>query len=763
MIKFKQLSIKNFLSYGEVPTIIDLDDTGTTLIVGEDLDNTASGTGANGVGKTVWINALIYGLYGKPISNISLDNLVNNINKKNMEVIIEFEKDGNVCTVKRARKITGSGNYAKVFIRPSGTDLDENKHDKTPDSISNINDFIAELLGIPYELFVRIVAFAATHTPFLDLPVRHASQANQSDIMEELFRLTQLSVKAESLKVEIRDTKQSLEIKTLHNEHLEKEHERHNKQLLSARNRVDDWEDDRDVEVIALKKVLEDYEAVPIEEQEKLYERVAELKITLAEEKEKQQTLETIITEISAEFTVSKSKLVVITESKERIIKWKEENIKKIADYKAAAEKLPTAYVLSEQQKLHQKLDTLTENLKTLTAKEKEIEGDITLTTNELNEAEDELVHLEEAKCPYCLQQLEDAAAKINKCKDDIKIKEQELFNFSVLLDVVQKNIVVTSKDVKTVSDDIDYSINEINNYEYTRNEYVVKLQELFNEQCPHGNAKTVGDMISVISEMTEENMHLKETLAKEADGLVAIDDVIELINNELIECESNITISSLNELYEIKNKIKQQKDKIKELKSAINPYLAPLNELLDIKLEPIDMDAINKLTNLITHQNYLVKLLTKKDSFIRKTLLTKNLVFLNQRLKEYLLALGLPHKVEFTHEMTANISQFGRELDFGNLSSGQKARVNLALSFSFRDVLQKSHDSINVCMLDEVLDVGLDSVGVQNAARMLKRKARDEDLALFIISHRDEVSNIFDRRMTVQMEKGFSSVKVEE
>jgi len=51
MIRFKTLSIQNFLSYGQVPTIFDLDPGGTTLIVGEDLDNTASGTGANGVGK----------------------------------------------------------------------------------------------------------------------------------------------------------------------------------------------------------------------------------------------------------------------------------------------------------------------------------------------------------------------------------------------------------------------------------------------------------------------------------------------------------------------------------------------------------------------------------------------------------------------------------------------------------------------------------------------------------------------------------------
>jgi len=111
---------------------------------------------------------------------------------------------------------------------------------------------------------------------------------------------------------------------------------------------------------------------------------------------------------------------------------------------------------------------------------------------------------------------------------------------------------------------------------------------------------------------------------------------------------------------------------------------------------------------------------------------------------------------------MTAGISQFGRTLDFGNLSSGQKARVNLALSFSFRDVLQRSLDSVNVCMLDEVLDVGLDAVGVQNAARMLKRKAREDDMSLYIISHRDEVSGIFDKKIVVQMEKGFSNVLME-
>jgi DNA repair exonuclease SbcCD ATPase subunit len=132
----------------------------------------------------------------------------------------------------------------------------------------------------------------------------------------------------------------------------------------------------------------------------------------------------------------------------------------------------------------------------------------------------------------------------------------------------------------------------------------------------------------------------------------------------------------------------------------------------------------------------------------------------LNNRLRHYLTVLGLPHKVEFTHEMTARISQLSNELDFGNLSAGQRARVNFALSLAFKDVLQNLHTKINVCLFDEVLDVGLDSVGVQAAARLLKQKARAENLSFYIISHRDEIDRAFDRTLAVQLSKGFSYIK---
>jgi DNA repair exonuclease SbcCD ATPase subunit len=578
------LSIKNFLSYGAEPTIIALDRPGTTLILGEDLDNTSQGTGANGVGKTVIINALAYGVYDKPVSSISKDNLVNNINKKFMEIIVEFEKGGNKYRVRRVRKekAYAAGNYVELF---------ENDVDITPDSVGNTNKLIEKIIGLPYELFVRIVVFSATNIPFLDLPVRSQTGPNQTDIIEELFDLKTLSEKSVVLTEQRKELETTLDHEKIRVKMLEVEHERHKKQLESAKTRVINWQNETDAEIEKIEKKLE---------------RVKEIDI-------------------------------------------------------------------KGQKELHEQLNELNEEAKEAARKLADILKDLKKSTADLKQASEELQHLEEAKCPYCKQQYEDAEEKIEDLKKDIK-------------------------DLKTD---------------------VAQLEDEKND---------LSDLIHNLDEQKE-------------------------------EIEEQITVSDIDELIEIQNKTEEYKRRIIELKSAVNPYLEPLEELEGVVLDPINYTKINNLTTRIDHMKFLYKILTKKDSFVRKVLLNKNLPFLNTRLQEYLTMLGLSHQVEFTHEMTASITQFGRAMDFGNLSNGQRARVNLALSFAFRDVLQQLHERINICMLDEVLDVGLDGPGVTAAARMLKRKARDENLSLYIISHRDEIDSAFDRTMTVQLSEGFSTI----
>ena len=245
-------------------------------------------------------------------------------------------------------------------------------------------------------------------------------------------------------------------------------------------------------------------------------------------------------------------------------------------------------------------------------------------------------------------------------------------------------------------------------------------------------------------------------------EELIKFDEDIEKLITTKRQLQKQIQVNNLEELIEIRNQSNTITEKIEELKNATNPFFDPLDELESSKLDQIDYSDINDLTRLREHQQFLLKLLTKKDSFVRKILLNRNLPYLNSRLQYYLKLLGLQHRVEFTHKLTAEISQFGRPLDFGNLSHGQRARVNIGLSFAFRDVLTSLHMPINICMLDEVLDVALDTVGIQAASRMLKRKARDENISLYIISHRDELSLAYDRTMKVQMSKGFSYIQEE-
>ena len=62
-----------------------------------------------------------------------------------------------------------------------------------------------------------------------------------------------------------------------------------------------------------------------------------------------------------------------------------------------------------------------------------------------------------------------------------------------------------------------------------------------------------------------------------------------------------------------------------------------------------------------------MYKLLTNKDSFVRKKIIEQKSAYLNQRITYYLAKIGLPHIVEFQNDLTVTITQLGQDLDFDN------------------------------------------------------------------------------------------------
>jgi DNA repair exonuclease SbcCD ATPase subunit len=103
MIKLKTITVKNFLSVGQVTQSVNFDRNDLTLILGINLD--LGGDGArNGTGKTTLIQALHYALFGSAINNIRKDNLVNRTNAKHMLVTLDFDVDGKQYRIVRGRK-----------------------------------------------------------------------------------------------------------------------------------------------------------------------------------------------------------------------------------------------------------------------------------------------------------------------------------------------------------------------------------------------------------------------------------------------------------------------------------------------------------------------------------------------------------------------------------------------------------------------------------------------------------------------------------
>ena len=206
------------------------------------------------------------------------------------------------------------------------------------------------------------------------------------------------------------------------------------------------------------------------------------------------------------------------------------------------------------------------------------------------------------------------------------------------------------------------------------------------------------------------------------------------------------------------KNTVANLKQQLSSKQAEADPYEEQIREMETQALEEINYDLINELANVKEHQEFLLKLLTNKDSFIRKRIIDQNLSYLNARLSQYLDRIGLPHTVKFLNDLSVSIEELGRELDFDNLSRGERNRLILSLSWAFRDVWESQNQPINLLFIDEVIDTGMDSSGVENSLAILKKMSREGNRSVWLVSHKDELAGRVNNVLSVVKENGFTS-----
>ena len=286
---------------------------------------------------------------------------------------------------------------------------------------------------------------------------------------------------------------------------------------------------------------------------------------------------------------------------------------------------------------------------------------------------------------------------------------------------------------------------------------YTRELESLANKTC-HACEQALHDhkheelTTTATKNITEAQKYLDKVTAdcnKVKDELAVIGE---------INGRPNTYYDSVEQALKHQNNLTTLEDQLVKRADEIDPYQEQIDELKNTAIQEVSWDHVNELSSIRDHQDFLLKLLTSKDSFIRKKIIDQNLAYLNNRLTYYLDKMGLPHTVLFQNDLSVEITQLGQDLDFDNLSRGERNRLILSLSWAFRDVWESLYQQINLLFIDELIDNGLDASGVEGALAVLKKMARERNKNIYLISHKDELIGRVNNVLRVIKENGYTS-----
>jgi len=269
--------------------------------------------------------------------------------------------------------------------------------------------------------------------------------------------------------------------------------------------------------------------------------------------------------------------------------------------------------------------------------------------------------------------------------------------------------------------------------------------QELHDDKHEH----LVGKLKTTLTESKEYTQKLVGDLAKIQQDVDEIGDLGNI---------PDTYYDTMDEAYNHKGSLKDLNRQLEQNETKEDPYAEQVEEMKNSAIQKVDYEMANELEDLFRHQEFLYKLLTAKDSFIRTRIIEQNLTYLNQRLAHFLGKVKLPHTVTFQSDLSVTIEELGRELDFDNLSRGERNRLILSLSWAFRDVWESLYQQINLLFIDELVDAGMDISGVESSMAVLKEMSRTQQKNIFLISHKDELVSRVNSVLKVVKENGFTN-----
>ena len=416
-------------------------------------------------------------------------------------------------------------------------------------------------------------------------------------------------------------------------------------------------------------------------------------------------------------------------------------------DQRAIIEQLLGITILSE------KADLLREATKITRDKLTEENARIQAITNSNDKIKENIERLHSRKKAWIAQnkqdrdKLEKAIRELEQLDIDSELEDHEKLK---TWEENSKHLTNLRKERATVERALEQADNNVN-------KLGKQLDELETAKCYACGQDLHDDKLEEMKDKLQKDYgdaHVYQTSM--AEKMQKVEKLIEDIGE--LDSKPNTFYETAKEAYQHRSNVDSLKQSLKEKTDELDPYTEQIDDLEKTAIQEVNWDAVNELNDTKDHQDFLYKLLTNKDSFIRKKIIDQNLAYLNNRLTHYLDRLQLPHTVVFKNDLTVEITQLGQDLDFDNLSRGERNRLILGLSWAFRDVWESLYQNINLLFIDELVDSGMDANGVENAIAVLKKMGRERQKNIYLISHKEELASRVTNVLKVIKENGFTS-----
>lgn len=743
-IRILAAEFRNFLSYGNNWQKFYFSN-GLNTILGEITESGKS----NGSGKSSITEVVPFALFGKTIKKINKADIVNWYNDKLCEVRLMFEVDDIPYEIRRGIK----PNKAELYV--------EGSLQRKPAHVADFQAQIEEVIGMDFQTFKNLIYFSPNNT----ISIINAGKPEKRKFLESLFDLSIYSDMLKTANDKLRAN--DLRITTI-------------RERISGNIR----------EEVRLKQEIED---AVIPKVRRYRDKANGLKLQYDEL-------------VKVELTITKSDVdlyqSLLSDSKELLNEWSEKNRNSAATIKYTKKLIES---LGDIGDLHNKLDELTVqrgnlvfNIEQATddvrnalvdfTKQKKVvkleleelvdaiqilNKDIGIALHHYAMVQDDIRQvkngsLTEGECDACGQDI--TADYIEQQKNDkLRLLEKSLLGRKATVDALDTEMVKYTEQQDNLNDNIKIQTEDIESLER-----LIRLSDEAKKEDDHLLQRI--DDLPDVRDLTKKHEEYSNIITTEVEKclehaskihMVEIDieqrtDTLEKKTKELtdrVKHEDNLAVlkDKLDQAVIYSDEIQVIHDK---MVLEIEKKKVTVEELQDTISN--DTKSIEKALTLTDYLNYLK--VSLKDENVKRFAISSLIPYLNKQANHYLGESGFPYVVSIDAWLDVSIRGLGIEkVSYGSLSGGETKGIDIAVQLACNDIAcMMAKASLNIMVLDEVLDSSVDSLGVQSLLDIVRVRQREKGDSVYIITHRNEIGEFtFDDVVRIIKEDGFSKLGI--